>query len=214
MSRSYQIAGETLVYVKFGAHISPSVSNIVASGSARSNLCQFALASEYITVTPRFIHEDVKTDDFGPNIPAELMWMMGDVTIDIPAIHYDSTVLDICMAESMGGAYLTGGLFPVAAGLMQGAGNLIGNGVPLLASGNHFISLSLVQANVLLPLRFPSAILTGPAVRTPLGTQKSIAQTTWRAIPYAAPQLTITGGVAPGEVISSGAVLFDHGVDT
>lgn len=207
MARDFVVNGETLVKVSFGDHIPAGFSNIAESAT---NLCELGLASEGIRITPTFHHLDVHVDDFGPDVPAEVLWMLADCTVQMTLIHYDRNVLDLCLAESMGGALVgspgpPGGNFRYA-GTMRAAGAPMGAYRTLRASGNRFIGLNLASPVLQLPWRFPASYLAVTPAEIPLGTEKTQVKLNWRAIPYA------TGG--GGEIRSSGVVLFDHLEDT
>ncbi len=164
------------------------------SGFAIAVRTDLGLAVDKITVTPRWKHEGIKVDDFGPDIPPELMWNLADCNIRMRLIHYDQAALQICLAESMGGSVF--GFFapgrPAPAinqgpidGLMAGAGSMMGNNLPVLSSGNHYISLNILSPVLNVPWTFPTAYLDAQPVVIPLGTEASIVDLSWRAIPYA-----------------------------
>jgi len=215
--RDWVINGETLVRVKFGAHISPTVSNI--SGSM-TTLCELGLAEDQIRIRPRFVHKDINVDDYGPDIPADVIALMADCTISMNLVHTSIPTLDVCLGEALGGQVEDsdndGSLLPF--GTLPGAGLTLGRGCQPLASGCHYVSLSLLSPQLKLPWRFPTAYLYGTPMEWPLGTKYSSISLNWRAIPYSAPTGSLvlsTSGVAVpfGEVYSSGSVLLDHGMD-
>ena len=208
MPRDFQINGESLVLVKFGEHIPPALSNIPGSVS---NLSELGLASEGIRITPRFVHHDLRVDDFGPNIPAEVLHQLADCTVSMTLIHYDVNTLDLCLGESLGGLEVGG--FPgptgVFIGTMNAAGTPLGGFVPYLQSGYHYTSMSILSPQLNFPWHFPAAYLAGTPMDLPLGTHASMTKLTWRAIPYNIPR----NGDSPdfdGEIVSSGAILWDH----
>ncbi len=229
MVRDYVIEGEVLVKVKGGAQW---------SGIDLGSPTELGLSTDQIIIKPNFKHKDVNIADFGPDIPADILWNLADVTITMNLIHYDRSVLERCMIEAMGGGraivpLLPLGTFAYYAGTMAPAGTPLGRGLPLFASGNHFISLNLICAQSQYNWRFPSSYLSRNPVEIPLGTQASIVKVEWRAIPYS--PLTYQSGilvngvvivapdpVLPGEVVgrvpieqrSSGVILFDHFTDT
>ncbi len=167
-------------------------------------------------------------DDFGPFIAAEVMSQIADVNIDMVLVHFDPDILDVCQIESMVAGWSTmdafGSLTVNTPGTLAGAGSLLGNGVPALMSGCHFISLNILSQVAVRPYHFPTAYLTGPAIVYPLGTGYSAVEMNWRAIPYRAPQVVtaISGGMSGmtsfsafgGEILSSGAVLWDNVPDS
>lgn len=219
MGRDYQIAGEALVRVKFGAHISKDYSNITG---AISNLSELGLSSDSIRINPRFVHTGLNVDDYGPDVVPETLWMMADCQIGMTLVHYDRSILDFCLAESTGGTFFRNNDLSQAqfAGTMQPAGKPLGANTALLASGNHYISMSILapqssfgpgNGGTEFPWHFPACRLTGPAVEIPLGTEKSMVRLNWLAIPYDLPEDRDVPTF--GEVISSGRVLFDHSPD-
>jgi len=225
MGRDWQITGECMTLVRFGDHFPSNISNILdLSSPPTTNLCELGLASEGVTITPRYIHKDINITDFGPEIPTEVMWMLADVTVRQRLIHFDPDVLDICLSEAMGG----GGTFRYGvttesldgrntATAMPPAGTLLGNGLPLLASGNHFISLNLSTVSPTLPWHFPAAYLIGQPVVVPLGTEKQMVDVTWRCIPYVPILPGGYNGYTSGtkiEQLSSGSFLWDRDLDS
>ena len=207
MARDFHIEGETLVRVRFGAHI---------SGNVRKEL---GLAQEDVIVTPNFRHRDVIIDDFGPNIPPEILWQLADVRIRMTLIHFDEHILDICTSESMAGG--VDAVFK-EAGTMAPAGHLMGGGGPLLSSGNHFIQVNLAAPQLGIPWRFFASYLCEQPLRYPLGTRVMAVGCNWRAIPYT-PLISGSSVVSSAsgnvnvfsalELISSGVRLWDRQFD-
>jgi hypothetical protein len=214
--RDFQINGECLVRVKFGAQIPGSITNIIPISGANnsgSNLSELGLAEGPVKITFKSSHKDINADDFGPDVPPEVMANLAEASIEMTLVHYDNLILDYCISESMGGTVpgeSSGGF--LYAGVLPGAGQLMGNGVPLLASGNHYISLNLDSPQLGFPYRFPSAYLENPTT-IPLGTEYSETLLNWRAIPYATPILSGGGDNGTQEISSSGSVLWDHNPD-
>ena len=206
MARDYRVNGETLVQVKFGQHIEDSD---FYADNGNSTLFELGLASEGIQITPRYSHQDIRTDDWGPDVPAEIMANLADCNIRMRLIHYDVDVLDACLAEALG---MNGGEF--FAGVMPPAGSLLGGYVPYLQSGYHFVSLNLTSPVLNFPWHFPASFLTGPPVTIPLSTRTTLADLSWRAIPYQIPLLANGNPNFDGELRSSGAILWNHILDT
>lgn len=204
MARDYFIFGETLVSVKGGEHMSGRPIGVVS---------ELGLSTDAIVITPRYFHHDMRIDDFGPDVPADVMWNLADVTIRMNLVHYDEEVLDRCERESMGGGpALTVFDSPTNnAGLIAPAGTILGGNKFLFASGNHFISVNLFsQTNAELSRRYRTCYLAEQPVVFPIGTRASILQLTWRAIPYQEPPSIFNPNV---EWISSGAILWDRDLD-
>jgi hypothetical protein len=213
MSRDYIINGETLVKVKLGAQY-PSV---ISPGIASGNIFELGLAIDKINISPVFYQRNIYVDDFGPNVPAEIACQIAEVNISMTLVHYDKRILDWCMAESMGGVVVKrvfGGPEFEFAGTLAGAGVLLGNNLPLQASGGHFISLNLTSPQLSFPWRFPASFLTTTPLVIPLGTEKTMAVCQWKAIPYAPVERPSLSGVMSGqELVSSGITLWDHSLD-
>lgn len=198
MPSDFIIYGPTLAAVKGGEHASGflNISGFVV---------ELGLAVEDITISPHFSHMDIVPSDFGPNVPAEIMWNLTDVQIQMTLVHYDPVVLDGAMSEAMGGITVNPTLLPTVtfdlAGRMNPAGSVLGNGLPIYASGNHYISLyllntspppgSVLNASGEVPVSgfepgyvFPTAYLDSKPLVIPMGTATSKVITSWRAIPY------------------------------
>jgi len=189
MSRNYQISGESMVYVKGDPN------------SGIASLSELGLPYDAIQVTVNPLHKDVKLDAWGGETgpPNDIQVMLADVTLVINLIHYDPNILDACMRESMGGT--------ATIGTVTRAGRLLGGGVARLTVGNHFIGLNIAAPQSGKPYRFYTAYLTTNPVMIPLGTEKSIVKTSWRAIPYS----TDPWGSGSG---ASGAIIWDNVLDT
>lgn len=203
MARDFQINGEALILVKFGEHI-PTQTPFATGGDGTSNLSELGLASDSIRISPNLKHKGVFTDDFGPDLPVEIMALMLDVSVDMTLIHYDDDILDACLAESTGA---DGNIF--AAGVPALAGTLLGNNRTLLASGCHFMSLNIRSPILNKPYRFRSAFLTSPPLEFPIGTTKTAVKLSWKAIPYTTPTVSYSG-----EVRGASAVIWDRTLDT
>lgn len=195
MARDYFINHQTLVRVKGGAHLGTNPVGV---------LSELGLCSEAIRISPTFAHKGVNVDDFGPDVPADVMWQLAHVDVSMNLVHYDTDVLEACMDESMGGGRGTNGTG--LAGVMAPAGRLLGGRKAVFASGCHLISLNLVGNT---PWRFRACYMTAPPYEYPVGNERSVVKVNWRAIPYVTP--TSAGTT---ELRSSGAVLWDRTLDT
>jgi len=187
MGREYYINGESLVQVKVGGHAAGMVDG-TSPIPASSGIYELGLAAEDIRMQFNFKYIDQKYSEWGTDIPVDVMWNLSDVIISMNLIHFDSSVLDFCFAEAMGGAI---GPLPVgdpignfydAGQALSPFGSMLGNNAPLGDSGCHFIGLSILSEQEGRPWNFPSAYIINPVF--PLGTKTSIAQVNWRAIPY------------------------------
>ena len=194
MSRDLVIPGEALVRVKgMGA---------LALEDGGAGLHELGLAVEDVRIVPRFYHHEMRIDDYGPNVPAELLWMLADCTIEMVLIHFDRAVLSACLVNSMGAP--AGNV----EGRMAAAGTMMGGGKPLRQPGNRYISLTIASPQDDYPWRFPAAYLATPPVEYPLGTKAAAVACSWRAIPYAVTDLEQTA-----ELVSENVQLWDHEED-
>jgi len=194
MARDIIVNGEALIRVRFGAQLPASISNILSSNT---NLSELGLAQNEVRITPNFHHLDIYADDFGPEIPAEIHWMLADANISMTLVHYDNTILDYCLQQS-----IAGGGNPTNEGTLAPAGTPMGGFVPFLASGYFFVSLNIISPVLGQAWRFPSAYLSENPIVLPLGTKRSLVELNWRAVPF--------GTHSTGEISSSGVVLWDH----
>jgi len=144
------------------------------------SMFELGLAQEGISISPRSFHKDINVDDFGPDVPPEIMYNLTDVGIRMKMIHYDNTVLKLAIAESFAG----GAGLDVPEGVLAPAGSMMGRGKPLFASGNHFVSMSILSPVLREPWHFPTCYLREQPFEYPLGTEKSVVDLNWRAIPY------------------------------
>lgn len=169
MSRDFYINGESMVTVK-------GPSDSVGTGSVAS-LVQLGLTESPIRVRLNIRHRDLIVDAWGPEVPADVQCFLTDATISMNLIHYDPYVLDECVRLGMFGN--------PSVGFVSRAGIRMGSTVAArFAPGNNFIGLNIASPVVNRPYRFFLAYLTGPAAEFPLGTEKTVAAVTWRAIPY------------------------------
>lgn len=184
MAQSYIINGECLVQVK----------GMV--GTPIESTQKLGLAKEKIVITPRFFHDWMKVDDFGPNVGPDKMWMLAEVHIRMTLIYFDDSILKICIRESMAGGE--------TEGTFVGCGTPMGAGVALYNENNHYISLGLTSPVLKEPWLFPATLLWETPVEYPVGTSASEVVCHWLAVPYV--PLPSTGL----ELLSAGAVLWQH----
>lgn len=206
MARDFQINGEAMVQVKGGAHTS-----LLGPDYRIDTAQELGLSSEQIRISPIIHHHDLRTDSFGPNVPAEVLWMNAEVRISMTLVHFDRKILDTCLAESMGGLPAAN----LVAGELAPPGMPLGGYKQLYASGCHFMSLGITSPLQDLPYRFIACYLAQNPVEIPLGSERSLVQCNWRAIPYVVPSENEVGGGTPlpprfKELICSGATLWDH----
>lgn len=191
MARDFFINGESLVLVKGRAD------------SAIGALTQLGLSDGPIRVTLDHRHMDIQVDAWGGEIPPEVQYKLSSVSVSMNLVHFDRAVLDVCLAESMAGV--------VTIGSVGRAGARMGNGLPRFAAGgvngNHYIGLNIVSPIAGYPWRFLFSYLTGPPMEFPLGTERSVVQLNWRAIPY-------TVDPYGGGTGSLNSPLWDYTLDT
>jgi hypothetical protein len=216
MPRDFYIGGETLATVWFGNHVdtfdlqNSSYGNFYTSGTAR--LGDLGLAVDQIDHGGRFRYKYLTPDDYG-DTPAEVIVMPAEATVHTRLIHVNTAVLNAVLTCSQGGA-----AYPNANGQYAHVplpGYLLGNNLPLLASGNYFMRLSLfsqqrgptgagVQTNYK-EVRFPAVFLDEEPFRWPLGTEASIVDIKWRAVPYT--PMNLSGDVS---ALSSGVYTWQY----
>lgn len=227
MPRLYQIFGEFIVKL-YGSQF-----NNVLPGAEFDEIVsvELGLTSESTVIVPRFYHQDVHSDDFGTEVPAEVLINLADVNIRMTLVHFDMDVLRICMRMGMGFGPGTvddlaedGGLGP--CGQPMGANEVVG------LHPNRFIRMSLIPARFQgngFPWRFKSCYLDSRPLEIPVGTERTLVKLSWRAIPYrsyvdttseSADQQVTEGGGITGEasnttigIRSSGCILWDHESD-
>lgn len=186
MARDIFVNGETMVFVKG------------AAGSGIASYSQLGLADAPIVISPQDTFLDIKVDAWGAP-PPEVQHMNTTITISMSLIHFDRTVLDYCIQESMGGA--------AAVGTLTRAGTRLGNGGARFASNNHFIGLNLASPVAGKPWRFYYTHLAGNPYSFPLGSERSAVNLTWRAVPYISDPWNSGNG-------AQNVVMYDHVLDS
>jgi len=191
MARDFFINGESLVLV------------LGAPATGIGTLQQLGLAVGDVTITPNFKHLDINVDAWG-EAPADVQWMLADVTIAMTLVHFDRTVLDTVLALSMGGGQS-------AVGQMARAGRRLGSNTASLVNGNSYIRLNIASPIGQKPWRFFSSYLQGPGMEMPLGTKRSLMQLNWRAVPFTTDPAQVNAGFIFG---ATNYPLWDHALDT
>jgi hypothetical protein len=236
MARDFQIFGECLVRVRGSVQTAtwvpadippsgslsggvivsiPATSGVGLISGGISEMVDLGLCEGPITVRPRFFHKPMRVDDFGPYGSPEVMWNLAECDVEMTLIHYDREILDIVVSESMAGSI---------SGFLIGCGVPMGGGLPLYASGNHYVSVNLLPPppdgiNPYIPYFFPSCYLAEPPVVIPLGTTRSSVMLNWKAIPYTYPVpesiFTSSGGaqMTYQEILSSGSILWNNSIE-
>ncbi|MDE2098089.1 MAG: hypothetical protein KGL39_12620 [Patescibacteria group bacterium] len=186
MARDYFVNGESLVYVK-------------SANFGGGALTQLGLSEGPIRIRPNFRHRAIKVDAWGPGSPAEIQTMLFDVNIQMTLVHFDRSVLDSCLTESLGGGTLLGG---DNVWRLNRAGVRLGNAAASQTTNNHFIGLYITgpTSSPSKPWHFWFSYLTGPPMDFPLGTERSAVGLNWRAIPY---PTTGTAGDPAGAITSN-----------
>lgn len=189
MARGFQIFGEFIVEV---------------SGNLFLDKEQLGLTVEPARVVPRYNHREVVTDDFGPDVPVEILFNMADAIIYLSLVHYDSDVLDKCMRAAMGGGGADSGNSDgdgAMDGFMGPAGRPLGFARALGTAANFFTTVYLTPADdaTIRPYRFKACYLNSHPFELPYGTARSIAKIAWKCIPYqqlTTSEIASTDGVA------------------
>lgn len=184
MARNIFINGETMVYVKG------------ATDTALATLQELGLSDAAVNVIPEIFHQDINVDAWG-RAPIDIQILNSVVNIGMTVVHFDATILQACLALSMGSLTL---------GAVGRSGVRMGGGLARFAPGNSLISLNLASPVGQVPYRFFAAYLTGPPMEFPLGVERSIVRLNWRAIPY-------TPDPWQGGVGSLNFPLYDHVLD-
>lgn len=200
MARQFVVNGETLVEVRGGCHM---------SGNAIGIVSELGLTEDQITISPIFKYKSIHVNDFGPDIPADMLTMLASVKISMTLVNYDPEVLDICVEESMGGfggdlanpqpfaqGVIPGGAVTWVGGTLTGAGTPLGGLKRIFDSGWHYISVNLTSPVFGSPWTFPKCYLSEQPVEIPLGTQRSKVKLEFTALPYYDPYISGTGGLA------------------
>lgn len=168
MARSFYINGESMVNIQ-----GPSDSPVIPVQT------QFGLAADAIRVTIIKHSKKLIVDAYGQDNPVDEQVFGAEAIIDINFIHFDAAILAECIRLMLPGA--------VTEGLLGRAGRPRGgpiSGLSALGTGTHFVALNITSPVMGLPYTFPYCYLDEQPVTIPLGTEKSIVQTRFRAIAY------------------------------
>ncbi len=180
MSRQYQIFGEAMVYLRFGSHV-PFALGV---DSSDPNIWELGLTSEAITITPNFNYKGINIDSYGPNVPADVLSQIADALVEFSLVHWDDEPMKYWEREGLAGGS-AGFNDPLFVGTMNYAGVPLGAGLPLYASGNHYVGLGLANPTKHTAFRFPATYLNGPPVKFSIGTARSIIECKAQSLPYA-----------------------------
>lgn len=170
--------------------------------SAIAGISLFGLTDKagIIKITPGIRHSEIAVDAWGGGeIPAEIQCMLSDVMISMTLVHFDRSVLDAVVLAAMAS--------PGAIGTMPRTGARLGNNAARFAAGWNYVELDIFSPVGQIPWRFYNTFLHGTPMVMPLGTEKSLVDLNFRAIPYT----TDPWGNGLG---SLGAVLWDHVLST
>ncbi len=204
MSRDFYANAETMVYVRFRPNPDGTTPD-----SINGNRLELGLTDDPIQMKFLMNHKDIHVDDYGPTVPAEVLWMLSEAELTMTLVHFDFQVLAQCINDSMGYSQAVPG---TDEGSMVGAGWPLGAGMeyPFIGSQPNFVnsyirvsfSTALTTSRPRRPWRFFSCYLAKEPIEFPLGSERSLVKLVWRAIPYSAP--------VDGDVSSKDAKLFDH----
>jgi hypothetical protein len=197
VAREFYVFGEFIVKVRGGT----------VEDENGNDQAELGLTTDKVRVFPVYHHQDVYTDDYGPNVPVETLWGMSEARIFMDLVHYDTDVLDQCMALAAGVDESLTPLYPDELdGLAGPAGRPMGAGLPLYDANNNYLSVYLIPANFLSakrPYRFKACYIDSRPLEIPLGTERTMVRLSWRCIPYRT--------CMSGEITSTnGTLLWDH----
>lgn len=202
MSRDFYIAGEGMVYVGGGVHLSGTTPAWLPDDDDDNIVAELGLAVDSVRVSPRLTYREVYTNDMGDAVAANVLTNCHSADIAMTLVHYDVGVLETCWAEAVGSRPALFG-FPLGSTemLQASCGTPLGNGRALYTSGNRLLTveLSAPQQNGI--WRFPACYLVSEPFAYPIGTKASRVDLVWRSIPYAP--------FVSGEVRSSGVQLWE-----
>ncbi len=234
--RDYHIPGPSIIKVK-GSTSNLGLTGLSIPGQEASTATEpilktaveLGLCTHDIEIKPRFIHKDVVADDFGPEVAADLMWLLADVSLTMQLIHYDDQVLDALVHEASGRSETLG---RVGRGYIAGAGTLMGSIFPPFDPKSRYVVLFIQPSTSSeeLPYRFIKATLADRPFVMPYGVDSKKVQLQWRVIPskrnrpdentFFGPmkilQNPTNGAFATlqppqfQEITSNGALLWDH----
>jgi hypothetical protein len=198
--RDFQITGESLVLVKG------------AVDTAFPTLTQLGLPFDRINVQVQYKNRDMNLDAWGGEVPPDTQIMLAMAIIRINLIHFDPAVLAECSRLAMGGGNVYGAVG--RAGTRMG-GPVGGLAQPRFGAGNKYVGLNIavptaVQVGTSQPYCFLYSQLID-AIEMPLGVEKQILSTTWRAIPYTTDPAGIVNGVVTG---ATNALIWTNVLDT
>lgn len=160
MARLYFDNGECMVTVK----------------NAQIPFTQLGLAQDPIDLSFDVQHFDIKVDTWGPLVAPERQMMLGGATLTMNLVHFDQAVLDQCVQQAF--------CVTTAAGTMPRAGTLMGNNAALQTAGNYYLQVMLSSPVAGKPWCFFACYLTGNPLQFPIGTERTVARTTFKVIPY------------------------------
>lgn len=145
-----------------------SMVTIASAGSYPSGV-QLGLTEDQVRVTVHEVHDDLRVEAWG-KVPPELQNMGSTAEIHLRLIHYDFAVLYELQRLAMGGGAAVGEIG--RAGTRMGANKLFSDlwiASPVASQVYHFFYTYLARNYTI-----------------PLGTEKSVVDCTFRAIPYTA----------------------------
>lgn len=222
MAADFQILGGAVIAIRGGAHLSGMQgATPLFSGNATTPTILGLTDKSPIHISPVFRTSELHVDDYGNQVPIDIVRKLAEVRITFNLIHFDRQVLNVCISEALGGQSIPNAdLFAgpiVSEGMFAPAGQSLGRNRPLYASGCHFIQLRFeTYENTALNWRFFSAYLDTAPLAIPIGTNAQMIQTSWRCIPYQVHSGYFTQSTGEDEVtvypeiLSSGFVLWDH----
>lgn len=186
------INGPAVVRVKGGSQT--SLSALYNASGNITTVTTLGVTEGPVRVIWDFKHHNVMTDIAGRSVPAEIMSELVEAKVSMDLVYFDPFVLDTCIREAAAG-------YDVAGYTNNVGGRMMGRGQALYASGNHYISLSILEAEYGYalgpfdrPHRFQASFLEGRN-EWPLSVKRSVVHLDWRAISYVNPSDSVQNPV-------------------
>lgn len=182
MARQYFCNGETLVYVKGMA------------GTAIASWQELGLSDKQIVITINTNQDPIMVNAHGTT-PAEMQAMGRIATLNISLVHFDTAILDLCLAMANGVTTAS-----PSGGIQPHAGVRLGGNAALYGNGNKYISVSFTSPDGGIPWTFYNCFIAAGGAQYPLGNEKSIVTTVWTALSFQVDPWAAGAGLA-GQVL-------------
>jgi hypothetical protein len=179
---------------------------VTLKGAGFSGVVQLGLAARMVKVVPRWKHADFRSDDFGPDIPPEVQFMLAEVFIELDLVHFDETILSQASVASMAGVSKANGGFGTE-GILVGCGTTMGRNGSVGDGQCNYMTLGLASPVLSRPWRFFNSYLADNPITWPLGVEAEVVPCRWRVVPY-------TPQSANADMKSAGVILWDRSNNT